>query len=37
LSPGAITPANIGAIGGRICVGAPSITVFVDPQLRLAA
>ena len=34
---GAITPAEIGHIRGRVCVGEPSITVYVDPQTRLAA
>jgi hypothetical protein len=31
-----ITPAEIGHIRGRVCVGEPSITVYVDPQTRLA-
>lgn len=31
-----ITPAEIGHIRGRICVGEPSITVYADPQTRLA-
>ena len=35
LAPGAaITPAEIGNLSARICVGAPSITVYVDPQIR---
>lgn len=35
LSPtSAITPAEIGDLCGRICVGEPSITVYVDPQIR---
>lgn len=34
---GTITPAEIGHIRGRVCVGRPSSTVFVDPQTRLAA
>lgn len=37
LAPGStITPAEIGHIRGRVCVGEPSITVYVDPQTRLA-
>lgn len=31
-----ITPAEIGHIRGRVYVGEPSITVYVDPQTRLA-
>lgn len=31
-----ITPAEIGHIRGRVCVGEPSITVYIDPQTRLA-
>lgn len=31
-----ITPAEIGHIRGRVCVGEPSITVYADPQTRLA-
>lgn len=35
LAPGAtITPAEIGNLSARVCVGAPSITVYVDPQVR---
>jgi len=34
---GTITPAEIGHIRGRVCVGRASSTVFVDPQTRLAA
>lgn len=35
LAPGAsITPAEIGALTARVCVGAPSATVYVDPQIR---
>ncbi|MHB1098724.1 MAG: hypothetical protein ACYCZR_04140, partial [Burkholderiales bacterium] len=35
LAPNAtITPAEIGNLSARICVGAPSITVYVDPQIR---
>jgi hypothetical protein len=26
--------AEIGHIRGRVCVGEPSITVYVDPQIR---
>lgn len=33
-SGSAITPAEKGYIRGRICVGEPSITVYVDPQIR---
>lgn len=29
-----ITPAEIGSLRARVCVGAPSITVYVDPQIR---
>lgn len=36
LAPNAtITPAEIGNLSARICVGAPSITVYVDPQIRV--
>lgn len=31
----AITPAEIGMLGARICVGEPSITVYVDPTIRI--
>ena len=31
-----ITPAEIGHNPGRVCVGEPSITVYADPQTRLA-
>jgi hypothetical protein len=35
LAPGsAITPAEIGNLSARVCVGEPSITVYVDPQIR---
>lgn len=35
LAPGsAITPAEIGNLSARVCVGEPSITVCVDPQIR---
>lgn len=30
----AVTPAEVGAIRGRVVVGEPSITVYVDPQVR---
>lgn len=30
----AITPAEIGDIAARICVGEPSVTVYVDPTIR---
>ena len=33
-SGSALTPAETGYIRGRICVGEPSITVYVDPQIR---
>lgn len=33
----AITPAEIGHIRGRVCVGEPSTTIYVDPRTRLAA
>ena len=33
-SGAAITPAEIGHIRARVCVGEPSITVYVDPQIR---
>ena len=29
-----VTPAEIGDIAARICVGEPSLTIFVDPQIR---
>lgn len=32
----AITPAEIGMLGARICVGEPSITVYVDPTIRVS-
>lgn len=36
LAPNAtITPAEIGNLSARICVGTPSITVYVDPQIRV--
>ena len=33
-SGSAVTPAEVGAIRGRVVVGEPSITVYVDPQVR---
>jgi hypothetical protein len=36
LSPGAITPAEVGFIYGRVVVGEPSTTVYYDPQIRVA-
>lgn len=36
LAGASITPAEIGHIRGRVLVGEPSITVYVDPQTRLA-
>lgn len=33
-SGASLTPAENGHIRARVCVGAPSITVFVDPQIR---
>jgi len=33
-SGASLTPAEVGYIRGRICVGAPSITIYVDPQIR---
>jgi hypothetical protein len=29
-----ITPSEIGPLSARVCVGEPSITVYVDPQIR---
>lgn len=29
-----ITPLNVGDLSARVCVGAPSVTVYVDPQIR---
>jgi len=29
-----ITPAEIGPLSARVCVGKPSVTVYVDPQIR---
>lgn len=35
IGPGSsITPAEAGDLSFRICVGAPSLTVYVDPQIR---
>jgi hypothetical protein len=36
LSSGSITPAEIGPLYGRVVVGEPSLTVYFDPQIRLA-
>jgi hypothetical protein len=36
LSSGSITPAEIGPIYGRVVVGEPSLTMYYDPQLRVA-
>jgi hypothetical protein len=33
-SGSAITPTEAGYLRGRICVAAPSITLYVDPQIR---
>jgi len=33
-SGSALTPAVTGYIRGRICVGEPSITVYIDPEIR---
>jgi hypothetical protein len=33
-SGAAITPAEVGEIIGRLVVGEPSITVYLDPQIR---
>ncbi len=35
-SGSAVTPAESGHIRGRVVVGEPSITVYVDPQIRTA-
>jgi hypothetical protein len=34
LESGSITPAEIGHLRARVCVGEPSITVYVDPTIR---
>jgi hypothetical protein len=34
LESGSITPAEIGHLRARVCVGEPSITVYVDPLIR---
>lgn len=34
LSPGSITPAEIGDLCARVCFSAASATVYVDPQIR---
>lgn len=33
-APSATTPAEIGHIRARVCVGEPGLTVYVDPQIR---
>lgn len=33
-SGSAITPAEIGHLRARVCLGEPSITLYVDPQIR---
>ena len=33
-SGSAVTPAEVGALRGRICVAATSATVYIDPQIR---
>src|SRR5574337_1023138 len=35
-APSPITPAEIGDLAARVCVGAPSATVYIDPQIRVA-
>lgn len=35
LDMGSVTAAEVGYIRGRICVGEPSITVYVDPVIRV--
>lgn len=32
---GSVTPAEVGHLRGRICVGEPSITLYADPQIRV--
>lgn len=36
LAPSSLTPAEVGALSARVCVGLPSIsgTLYVDPQIR---
>ena len=29
-----VTPAEVGDLRARVCVGAPSLTVYVDPRIR---
>jgi hypothetical protein len=36
LESGSITPAEIGHLRARVVVGEPNITVYVDPQIRIA-
>ncbi len=35
LERGSVTPAEVGHIRARVAVGEPSITVYVDPQVRV--
>ena len=35
-SGASVTPAETGYLSGRVCVGAASITVYVDPVIRTA-
>ena len=36
LASASVTPAEIGVIRGRVAVGEPSLTVYIDPQVRVA-
>jgi hypothetical protein len=36
LAPAAITPAEVGHIMGRVVVGEPELTIYYDPQIRVA-
>ena len=36
LSPGSITPQEVGYIRGRVVFAVPSKTVYLDPQIRIA-
>lgn len=36
LESGSVTPAEIGHLRARVVVGEPNITVYVDPQIRVA-
>lgn len=31
-----VTPSEIGVLGARVLVGEPSLTVYIDPQIRVA-